>query len=463
MVARVRAFPSPIRWFAAAAPLAAALGLLTSVDLRFAVALALGIAGLVLLALRQQLILPVLVASVFVEILSVGGVPISRLIAPLALLVILGAVSGERVRLAEHRPLPWVSAYCIWAFASAFWTQDSGGTAYQLSSLAIALIYMASFAILLRDQRDIMRILTAVSIAAFVIGMIAMAGFFFGIASELKQGRSSGGTGDPNYFATYQVVALPLVLVLATMVKSGVRRLALYAVMLVIVASVLTSLSRGGVLTLVAVLLMIAAIPARRLYGSPGQKAMFLVVIVAAGGFAVATTAKDLVPRIKTVLVNNQETTSTGRGSGRVDLWLAARTAFVAHPYTGIGYGAFPAQSNQLLLQTPGVNLQVNAIGTVGHEAHNAYLGSAAELGIPGVALFVGILVSLAATLLRTARAARRSGDEIVARLAAALLVSLAAFVISSVFLSTETSRVLWIMLGLSLGLPRLLTRTDAV
>jgi O-antigen ligase len=320
---------------------------------------------------------------------------------------------------------------------------------------------MSSFAILLRDRRDVVRILTAVSIAAFVIGMIAMAGFFFGIASELKQGRSSGGTGDPNFFATYQVVALPLVLVLTTMVKSGVRRVALYVVMLVIVASVLTSLSRGGVLTLVAVLLMVAAIPARRLYGSPGQKILFLVVIIAAGGFALATTAKDLVPRIKTVLVNNQEATSTGRGSGRVDLWLAARTAFVAHPYTGIGYGAFPSQSNQLLLQTPGVNLEVNQIGNIGHEAHNAYLGSAAELGIPGVAFFVGVLASLFATLGRTARAARRAGDEMVARLAAALIVSLVAFAISSIFLSTETSRVLWIMLGMSLALPRLLARPE--
>jgi O-antigen ligase len=459
MVVRLRAFHGPIRWLAAALPLALAVGLLSSASTKYAVALAAGVAGLVILAVRQEFILPVLVASVFVEILSVGGVPISRLIAPLALLVILGTVSGERVRLVERRPLPWITCYCLWAFASTFWTVDSGGTAYQLSSLAVALIYMTSFAILLRERRDVVRILTAVSIAAFVIGIIAMAGFFLGIASELKQGRASGGTGDPNYFATYQVVALPLVLVLTTMVKSGARRIALYVVMLVIVASVLTSLSRGGVLTLVAVLLMVAAIPARRLYGSPGQKLVFLVVILAAGGFALATTAKDLVPRIETVLVNKQETTSTGRGSGRLDLWLAARSAFLSHPYTGIGYGAFPSQSNQLLLQTPGVNLEVNAIGNIGHEAHNAYLGSAAELGIPGAAFFVGILVSLFATLLRTQRTARRAGDEMVGRLAAALLVSLVAFAISSIFLSTETSRVLWIMLGMSLALPRLLTR----
>ncbi|MGZ4334119.1 MAG: O-antigen ligase family protein [Gaiellaceae bacterium] len=447
--------PNSFRWLVGGSVLAAGIGLLSTVDPRYAVAVAVATGGVALLGQRSEFVLPILVGSVFVEILSVGGVPISRLIAPLALLVVIATLSTERVRLVARGPMAWVTLYSIWAFASAFWTQSASGTTFQLSSLAIALIYLASFATLVRDERDVTRVLVAVAVAAFAIGLIALASFFLGYG-DLKQGRTTGGTGDANFFAAYQVVALPLVLVLAATVRTRGRRLALYAVTLVIVASVLTSLSRGGVLTLATVLVLAAVVPARSLYRSRGQKALFITVIVAAGAFALATTAKELVPRIETVLVNKQETTSTGRGSGRVDLWLAARAAFVRHPFTGIGYGAFPSQSSELLLQTPGVNLQVNQVTSAGHEVHNAYLGTATELGIPGVTFFCGMLLSLAATLLRIARMARRRGNDYISRLAVALLISLTGWAVASVFLSSETSRVLWIMLGLSLSLPRL-------
>lgn len=456
----VPAIPNAARWIVAATAMSAIVGLLTTVDPKYAIAAAVGTGGVLLLGQRQDLVLPVLVASVFVEVISVGGVPISRLIAPLALVVIFGAVSAERVRLATAGPLPWVTAYSVWAFASTMWTRDMSGTIFQLSSLAIALVYMSAFAILLRDERDVTKILVAVSIAAFALGLYAIATFFLGIGSALDAGRSNGGTGDPNFFATYQVVALPLVLVLAATVEKRMWRLTLYGVTLIIVSSVLTSLSRGGVLTLVAVLLLVAAVPARRLYRTPGQKALFLTVIVISGGFALATTAKELLPRIEAVISSNSQTTVSGRGNGRVDLWLAARAAFVAHPYAGLGYGAFPSQAQELLLHTPGVDLQVYSADQPGHEAHNAYLGTAADLGLPGITLFLGILGSLAATLLRTLGAARRHGDELVVRLSTALLISEAGWVIASVFLSTETSRVLWIMLGMSLALPRLVNRS---
>jgi O-antigen ligase len=341
------------------------------------------------------------------------------------------------------------------------WTEDVAGTVYQLSSLAIALIYLGSFAILPRSERDIVRILLAAAIAALMIGLFAIASFFLGVGSELKQGRTTGGTGDPNFFATYQVVVLPLVLVLAATVENRARRIGLYGVALVLVASVLTSLSRGGVLTLLAVLVLIVGVPARRLYRTPGQKALFLAVIAVSGAFALATTAKELIPRVEAIIINKQETTASGRGSGRVDLWLAARAAFVQHPYTGIGYGAFPAEAQQLLLTTPGVDLQVYSADQPGHEAHNAYLGTAAELGVPGLVLFLGMLASLAATLRATARDARRRGQEFLGRVATALVISLAGFVVSSIFLSTETSRVLWIIMGLSLALPRLVKSAE--
>ena len=141
---------------------------------------------------------------------------------------------------------------------------------------------------------------------------------------------------------------------------------------------------------------------------------------------------------------------------GRGDLWLAAAHGYVQHPLTGLGYGAFDEVSFQLLSQTPGVNLinHVRFAVRSGEEVHNAYLSSLAQLGPLGLLLFVGILWVTARALLHASRRARASGDRQIRRVANALIVSLMAFSVSSLLLSTETSRALWLVVGLSLALP---------
>jgi hypothetical protein len=60
--------------------------------------------------------------------------------------------------------------------------------------------------------------------------------------------------------------------------------------------------------------------------------------------------------------------------------------------------------------------------------------------------------------LRRTARRAKAIDDAFTRSVANGLLVGLAAFSISSFLLSTETSRVLWLIVGLSLALPRIVS-----
>jgi hypothetical protein len=71
--------------------------------------------------------------------------------------------------------------------------------------------------------------------------------------------------------------------------------------------------------------------------------------------------------------------------------------------------------------------------------------------------LFTSLLVSTGLLLRRTARRAAAIGDALVARIGNALIFSLVAYSISSVFLSAERARPLWIVIGLALALPKLL------
>ena len=117
-----------------------------------------------------------------------------------------------------------------------------------------------------------------------------------------------------------------------------------------------------------------------------------------------------------------------------------------------MGFGAFIGQSNQLLVQTPGVDFSGYDLRSTGQVAHSAYIESLTELGVVGLGVFLGLLVTIAATLLSTARRAARAGAMFLASFARGCLVALGAFAVASLFLSTETDRVLWIFAGIGRG-----------
>ena len=104
-----------------------------------------------------------------------------------------------------------------------------------------------------------------------VVVSALLAAFLFGVSKGLVEGRASGGAGDPNFFAAYQLVALPLVVVLATEARTRWLRVALVATVVVIIGSVLMSVSRGGLLTLVVIAIAMVALPARSFFGTPNQ------------------------------------------------------------------------------------------------------------------------------------------------------------------------------------------------
>ena len=74
-----------------------------------------------------------------------------------------------------------------------------------------------------------------------------------------------------------------------------------------------------------------------------------------------------------------------------------------------------------------------------------------------GAALFIGLLATLAYTLRSTARRARALGSPLLFAFTRALMLGFAGFAFTSIFLSTETDRTLWVLIGLTVALPRVL------
>ena len=449
-----RARPVNGRWLALAVALGALVGGATAVNPMLGLGLTIALCVAVAVLIQPSSLLMVLIATVFLELIKVGGLTVTRLIAPIALIVVVVSAVKKENEIRVQAPLIWAFAYAIWALASGFWSVSVGGTTYLLQSLAIALVYMLCFASLLTTRRELERVLIAISALSLVLGVLSTLAFIgrpvlgFGV---LQEGRVQGGTGDPSFFAATQLIALPLILVLAANTQRPLFRNMLYLVALVNLGSVLSTVSRGGIISLAAVMLILLVMPARTMFRSPGQKRVALAALFVGGSIFITHYSADLTPRLETIYSRSSDQT----GSGRLAIWPAAWEAFNERPFTGIGYGAFADTSIDRIFATPGSS--ITGFNVHREEVHNVYLGTATELGIPGLALFLGILISTFIALRRTARRAREAGEEFVANVANALVVGLASWCVGSLFIETETSRPLWIIVGITLALPKLI------
>jgi O-antigen ligase len=423
---------------------AAASGVLAAYQTELGVAAAVALVALPMSVLYPKLVVHVLLVATFANTLTLGGVTVGRLVAPLALLAVVTSIARSPVRVRWSRTtLVSVFCYATIAVSSLLWTQYTPGTVEEVGALALSLLYALAFAVLLREPRDLTALLWVVASCSVFLALLWISRYLSGVDRRFNE------AGDPNFFAALQVVSLPLVMVLASRAKTRLRRVALYGGVALIAASVVSTLSRGGLLTLLVTTLVITLLPTRQLFRSRAQKRNVFIAAMVGLCLLLSFAWEDVAHRFEVGF--NQEHVAGGRG----DLWLAAWNAYRDDPVVGIGYGAFHGQSFQLLRRTPGVNLEEHLrFIDSGEYVHNAYLGSLTELGPLGLAAFLGVLAGAARSFRATGRRGRDSPDDLVAACANALFVSLLAFSVSSIFLSSETSRSLWLLIGLSIALP---------
>jgi O-antigen ligase len=443
---------SRVPWIAAAAVLGGAIGLSAGVSNMTISVLLVLVPVLLVLLLRLKWIPSLLMVTVFGEALSTGSVTFSRAVAPLAIFaMVLGLPGRNRVRLPRIGVLLAVIAYAGWAFASVAWTVNPdnsltlGGTGYVLAQLAISLAFMAAMIMFVRFESDLLRLMWVTWLLASITGLVSLAQYASGYS------RSVGISGDANFFAALQVVALPFSALLAIEMRNARTRAIVLLGIAIAVGSIITSLSRGGILALVAVFMLLSLQPARGFFRTPARKRVFLLFVAIGAGVLLAASYSALSARTSSLF------SGADTGSGRTNLWRAAVTGWHRDEVTGIGFGAFIGQSNQLLVETPGVSFSDYNLRSTGQYVHNAYLESLVELGIIGAALFIALLVSMALSLRASARRAEDAGLLFTSAFSRALLLALAGFAFTSIFLSSETDRTLWVLVGLSIALPRVI------
>lgn len=457
-----------LTWIAAAGFVALLQAAASTISWKIGLAVAIALIVSMVLVARPVLLLPLAGITVVLEAVTLSGMPVTRLLAPGAAMVVIAEFlrGGGRIRLSP--PLVWATLYISWAILSGVWSAGPDGTRFLLQSLVIALIYMFAFASLLNTERDLKVFLyPLIVVAALIAGLSVIA---FGTPDMkipyldlLQAGRAQGAVGDPDFFAGMCLVFTPLGIVLASEAKEQWVRLLMIGATVTLLMGTFLSLSRGAFLaTMVLGLLFLASRP-ERLFRARREKAaaLFLVALGMAGFLSRPFLREQVVSRAESIYA--PKTQEEASGAGRTELWKGALRTARENPIFGVGYGSFPSISQELILHTPGVNPLVFQKRKQGDNfvAHNTYLGTAAELGFTGLFLYLALMISIGLSLLKTSRRAMQAGVPFVGRVAHALVLGLTAWAVCTFFLNGETARTFWIIIGITLALPKLVP--DAV
>ncbi len=422
-----------------AATVAAAVAAVLAVRapaITIAVAVACGLGALVLadLALGFR----VFTAVAFLEILPAagGGLSVAKL-AGVALVfswLVTGATPASRSRrFATAHPGAAVLAvlFLTWVLMSAAWAESPRDALEAAGRYGPDLLLFPIAFAAVRTPRH-----AGAFAAVFVGGAIASA--VYGLSRAPGGSRLEGAGVDPNILALALVAALALSV---AMTAQRTRVPAVRAGWIIGAAACLTGVlltgSRGGLVSLAVAGVLGVALAGR------GRRPRAALLAVAALALSVAYVA------VLAPAATRERVTHPSGGSGRADLWRVGGRVVAHHPLVGVGAGNFPRATIHELL-APGTLTRSRYIVDTPKVAHNVYLEVQAELGIPGLLLFLSLIAfSLACcrSAWRRFAAIGAPDSEVLAR---GVAVAIGSVLAAEVFVSQEFSKPLWLLLAVA-------------
>ncbi len=297
-----------------------------------------------------------------------------------------------------------------------------------------------------RNARDLSRLIFVYFGVTVLYTGVVLSRFQLGGGENWRLGRLYNY--DANDLATLIVSAMPFGLYFMLGQRRPVVRIVAATGLAMLAIGLIRSGSRGGFLALLAVamfvLLGFTAIPARaRMTG--------LVAILA----LVLTMASDRYWKQMQTILNPHEDYNLTSEEGRLKVWKRGLGYMIDHPVLGVGGQNFPVAEGTI---SPLAKLQERGTGVRWGAAHNTFLQVGAELGLPGLLLFIGVIVTAFRSLRRVTRVAARDGPAAanLSRFAQTLTAALIGFVTGSFFLSLAYHDILYTLVAFTLALARI-------
>jgi probable O-glycosylation ligase (exosortase A-associated) len=231
------------------------------------------------------------------------------------------------------------------------------------------------------------------------------------------------------------MMLVPLITALAKTTDRPWRRNLYWFIAVGVFMRGLTTYSRGGFIA--------AAVLGLFTFARSDKKIRALIGVVLVAGLVALAMPQQYWDRINTITPNEQNMDESS--AGRVHFWRVAIDMARARPLTGVGLNSFEPSY---------ATYDPNSSFGEDRQTHSTWFGVLAELGIPGLVLFLANLSIAIASNWRVARLARLyPGMRDVSLYANAFFTSLIVFCVGGSFLSSQYSEMYWHFIGLSTAL----------
>ena len=347
-------------------------------------------------------------------------------------------------------PMRLVAALGVLACCSAAFGISLGGSAsFILNSYVKTLAYAFLIAVSVRHVRDLYTFVWAYVASCGILSFYSL--FVFGIS------RGSGSyvtrlndlyTYDSNDLGVVMMVGLPLTLLLLT-VDRGTKRWVLLPILIGIAATMARSGSRGGFLGFVAVglagLILVKDVSAAR-----------RLLVLAVASIALAVGAPPGYWKQMATILSPKEDYNYTDMEGRKAVMERGIGYMTQYPAFGLGINNFPRAECSISPKL--ASLRIN--GPMRCTApHNSYLQAGTELGVPGLLIWVSLVIG---GIFAPARLRRRlpktwkrgtGSERFIYNATSFFALAMVGFAVTSFFVSFAWMDPVYLMAGLLTGL----------
>ena len=318
---------------------------------------------------------------------SISSLLMVALIAAISIKLVWGRWRPERVTVVLAVWLAFVGV----AATTVFWSVDVPATLVGILPFSGIVILYVALRLSPLDRASLVR-----TEAAIVGGGATAAGYgIYQFATSTLPASLEGGVRfgrdllDPNHTAA--ALTLPLAIALGKVSDRSTpkwSRVAHFLVVLLVLTAVLLTGSRGGLLAVAVVFVVMLATSRRRLI-------TFATLAVVVGSlFVIVNLNPALVP----------PRLLTSDSSGRTDIWKVGYAACPSYCGTGSGWGTFGLVYANTLPTVPGAAVTPSGVY---FQPHNIWILAAIETGVLGMALMTLGLALAVTEVLRVPKAVR--------------------------------------------------------
>jgi O-antigen ligase len=353
-----------------------------------------------------------------------------------------------------------LGAFLAWSLLAWWFAVDRlhalVGEQLQFQGLAVTgayAVFMVTAWATVRTPRRRLLFLLAVAIGGTLVALYAVAqrAGLDPIWPALPRDRVFSTIGQANALAAYLVLTIPLAVALGGRSRPG--PLAVAGVVVVMLAALAFTLSRGGYLGLATTALAMGAAIAlwrRPLVTRRHMRIAVLIGLVAFGSILAIPGARATAERVaqRALLTADLSESST---QIKLDLWAVGMAIAADHPVVGVGLDNYV-----LVFDDYRDQLSVGRAEQMARfrpeSPHNVYLGWAVGAGLPALAAYLTIVAIVVRRLIIGLRVIQEPRAWL---LAAAVFAAVSGHLVTDLFMTAETtgSLLFWTILGVGAAL----------